>query len=165
MTTLLLARQYFRPSNPSSQPAQVGIHTSCASSEPFPFHFFPFPPFRRNRLADGAPHVLEEAVALGEPVERVVALAHRADEPAHGVHLVLALDRAAVLVNLGDRDLDRGVVLGLNDPVGGAALPGDVAVGESPTLANRFPSSWPVRFDRGEARRTGQQLLPCRSPL
>lgn len=35
---------------------------------------------------------------------------------------------AAVLVNLGDGDLDGGVVVGLDDAVGGAALAGDVAV-------------------------------------
>ena len=34
----------------------------------------------------------------------------------------------AVLVNLGDGDLDGGVVVGLDDAVGGAALAGDVAV-------------------------------------
>jgi hypothetical protein len=40
--------------------------------------------------------------------------------------VVLALDGTAVLVNLGDGDLDRAVILGLDDAVGGAALAGDV---------------------------------------
>lgn len=35
---------------------------------------------------------------------------------------------AAVLVNLANVDLDRGVVLGLNDAVGRRALAGDVTV-------------------------------------
>lgn len=42
--------------------------------------------------------------------------------------MVLAGDGAAGLVNLGDRDLDGGVVLGLDDAVGGRALAGDVAI-------------------------------------
>lgn len=42
--------------------------------------------------------------------------------------MVLALDGTAVLVNLGDGDLDGSVVLGLDDAVGGAALAGDVAI-------------------------------------
>lgn len=43
--------------------------------------------------------------------------------------MVLASDGTARLVNLGDGDLDGGVVLGLDDAVGGRALAGDVAVG------------------------------------
>jgi hypothetical protein len=75
------------------------------------------------------PDVLEEAVALGEAVHAVVALAHGADEAAEGVDLVLA-SVTAVLVNLGDGDLDRAVVLGLDDAVGRAALAGDVPAQE-----------------------------------
>lgn len=74
-----------------------------------------------------APDVLEETIALGQSVHRIVALAHCADEAAEGVDVVLAGDGAAVLVDLGHGDLDGAVVLGLNDPVGGAALAGDVA--------------------------------------
>ena len=73
-----------------------------------------------------APDVLEEAVALGEAVEGVVALTHGADEAAEGVDVVVAGDGAAVLVDLGDGNLDGAVVLGLDDAVGGAALAGDV---------------------------------------
>ena len=71
------------------------------------------------------PDVLEEAVPLGEAVHAVVALAHRAHEAAERVDLVLA-GVAAVLVDLGDADLDGAVVLGLDDAVGRAALAGDV---------------------------------------
>lgn len=42
--------------------------------------------------------------------------------------MVLALDGTAVLVDLGDRDLNGTVVLGLDDAVGSAALAGDVAI-------------------------------------
>lgn len=92
-------------------------------SEPDVDQLFP------NNLIDlslSAPDVLEEAVTLGQSVEGVVALAHSSDEAAEGVDVVLALDGTAVLVNLGDGDLDRAVILGLDDAVGGAALAGDV---------------------------------------
>jgi hypothetical protein len=75
-----------------------------------------------------APDVLDDAVPLGEAVHGVVGLAHGADEAAEGVGVVLAGDGAAVLVDLGDVDLDGAVVLGLDDAVGGAALAGDVTV-------------------------------------
>ena len=54
-----------------------------------------------------------------QSVQRIVALAHRSDETAEGVDVVLALDGTTVLVDLGDRNLDRGVVLGLDDASGG----------------------------------------------
>lgn len=76
-----------------------------------------------------APHVLDKSVPLSEAVHGVVGLAHGADEAAEGVDVVLAGDGTAVLVNLGDVDLDGTVVLGLDDAVGGAALAGDVTVG------------------------------------
>jgi hypothetical protein len=74
------------------------------------------------------PDALDEAVALCEPVELVVALAHRPNEAAKGIDVVFALDCPAVLVDLGDGDLDRGVVLGFDDSIGSAALARDVAV-------------------------------------
>lgn len=52
-----------------------------------------------------------------EPVEAVVGLAHGADETADGVDLVVT-GVAAVLVNLADAQLNRGVVLGLYDATG-----------------------------------------------
>ena len=78
-------------------------------------------------LSLGAPDALEEAISLGQSVQGVIALTHRSDETAEGVDVVLALDSTAVLVNLGDGDLDGTVVLGLDDAVGSAALAGDVA--------------------------------------
>ena len=84
------------------------------------------PSFQFLRLSAGAPHVLDETVALRQAVEGVVALAHGADEAAEGVGLVLA-GVPAVFVDLANGELDRGVVLGLDDAVGGRALPGDVA--------------------------------------
>lgn len=77
---------------------------------------------------------------MREAVEGVVALTHGADETAEGVDLVVALDGAAVLVDLGDGDLDGTVVLGLDDAVGGAALAGDVTTG-SRSSVNKIGSS------------------------
>lgn len=52
--------------------------------------------------------------------------------------MVLALDLSAVLIDLGNGDLNGSVVLGLDDAVGGAALSGDVpkhkTIGVSKTL-------------------------------
>lgn len=62
---------------------------------------------------------------MGEPVHRVVALAHGAYEAAQSIGLVLA-GVATVLVHLADADLDGRVVLGLDDAAGGAALAWDV---------------------------------------
>lgn len=85
-------------------------------------------PSRPLHLSLGAPDALEETVTLSKAVHGIVGLAHGADEAAEGVDVVLAGDSAAVLVDLGDVDLDRAVVLGLDDAVGGAALAGDVTV-------------------------------------
>lgn len=79
-------------------------------------------------MASSRPDVLQVSITLGKAVEGVVALAARADEAAQSVRLVLA-GVAAVLVNLADGDLHRGVVVGLDDAVGCAALAGHVAVG------------------------------------
>jgi hypothetical protein len=80
-----------------------------------------------TRLSLAAPDALEESVTLCQPVEGIVALAHSADEAGEGVDDVLALDGAAVLVNLGDRNLARAVVFGLDDAARRRALAGDVA--------------------------------------
>lgn len=78
-------------------------------------------------LAGGSPDVLEVTVTLGQTVEGVVTLAAGTDEAAESEGLVLA-GVATVLVNLADGELDGGVVVGLDDAVGGAALAGHVAV-------------------------------------
>lgn len=80
-----------------------------------------------QNLSLSAPDALDETVTLGQSVQGVVGLAHGADEAAEGVDVVLAGDSAAVLVDLGNGDLDRAVVLGLDDAVGSAALARDVA--------------------------------------
>lgn len=83
----------------------------------------------RKHLSLGAPDVLQQTVTLSKAVHRVVALAHSTDETAQSINVVLSGDGAAVLVDLGDRNLDGAMVLGLDNAVGGAALAGDVARG------------------------------------
>ncbi|KAF1737510.1 hypothetical protein CRV24_003128 [Beauveria bassiana] len=96
---------------------------SSSTNAPFPK---PIP-----KLSD---HILDEAVTLSQAVHGVVGLAHGADEAAEGIDVGLARDGAAVLVNLGDGDLDRAVILGLDDAVGSAALAGDVAIDDLATV-------------------------------
>jgi hypothetical protein len=88
-------------------------------------------------LAGGGPDVLEETVTLSEAVEGVVALTAGTDEAAESEGLVLA-GVAAVLVNLADGDLDGGVVVGLDDAVGGAALAGHVEIDDLSLLVLHF---------------------------
>lgn len=89
-------------------------------------------------LSLGAPDALQQTVTLGEAVHGVVGLAHGTDETAEGIDVVLAGDGTAVLVNLGNGDLDRTVVLGLDDSVGGRALAGDVARSETMLVYSDF---------------------------
>lgn len=104
-----------------SQPAfRVSMPFVAGSSYLFPNFIF-----LRN-LSLGAPDGLDETITLSQSVQRVVGLTHGTDEAAQGVDVVLSGDGTAVLVNLGDGDLDGAVVLGLDDAVGSAALARDV---------------------------------------
>ncbi|KAF3170100.1 hypothetical protein TWF751_006916 [Orbilia oligospora] len=78
-------------------------------------------------LSCSRPNVLQQSIPLSKSVERIVSLSTRPDETAESIGDVFA-GGTAVLVDLGDRDLDGCVVLGLDDTVGGRALSWDVAV-------------------------------------
>ena len=82
---------------------------------------------------------------MRQAVHGVVALAHCADEAGQGVNVVLSGDGTAVLINLGDRDLDGAVVLGLDDAVGGAALARDVAVFQDTQVSKEIPPPLQIR--------------------
>ena len=117
-----------------------------------------------RHLALGVPDGLEETIALGKAVEGVVRLAHGANEAGESVDDVLALDGTAVLVDLGDGDLARTVVLGLDDAARRRALAGDVTRREFPSSAfhlfgetKRQKSTW--------GRHTGRQFRRDRSPF
>lgn len=79
-----------------------------------------------RNLPLGAPDVLEEAVALGQAVEGVVALTHGADKAGQRVDDVLTLDGATVLVDLRYGNLARSVVLRADDATRRRALARDV---------------------------------------
>jgi len=64
-------------------------------------------------LPGSGPDILEQTITLSEAVQRVITLTHRTDETAESVVDALT-GVASVLVNLSDRDLDRRVILGLN---------------------------------------------------
>ena len=78
-------------------------------------------------LTASGPHIFQVAVPLGQTVEGVIALTASTDETAQGVSLILA-SVAAVLVDVTDGNLNRGVIVGLDDAVCGAAFAGHVAV-------------------------------------
>jgi hypothetical protein len=78
-------------------------------------------------LSARTPHILQKPIALCQPIQRIIALAHGAHKPAQRKRVVLA-QVAAVLVDFGDGDLHRGVVFGFDDAVGGRAFAGDVAL-------------------------------------
>ena len=104
----------------------VSAVVGSGSTKPSWTHHLPLQIASTRNLPLGAPDVLEEAVALGEAVEGIVALTHGADETRQSVDDVLALDGTAVLVDLGDGDLARAVVLGPDDSARRRALAGDV---------------------------------------
>lgn len=91
-------------------------------------HNVPFQQTKMLRLSLGTPDALEETIPLCQSVHGIVALGHGADESRQGVDVVLAGDLTAVLVDLGNGDLDGSVVLGLNNAVGGGTLAGDVTI-------------------------------------
>merc|ERR1711915_517357 len=70
----------------------------------------------------------KNAVLLGESDEAVVAFAHSADLAADGVSLVIPRHPTGLLVNLGDVDLNRGMITGSDDSVRRGAFSGDVKV-------------------------------------
>ena len=82
----------------------------------------------RLTLAAAAPDVLQQTIALCQSVQGIIAFAHCSYEAAKCVHLVLA-GVSSVLVNLSDGELNRSVVLCLDNAVCGAALSWDVPVG------------------------------------
>lgn len=77
-------------------------------------------------LATPTPHPLQQPIPLRQPIQTIIALAHRADKAAEGIDLVLARV-PAILVDFADGDLHAGVVFGFDDAVRGAAFAGDIA--------------------------------------
>ncbi len=83
--------------------------------------FINYTSLHNSHLLGVAPDVLEEAVLRGQTVQRIVRLAHGADETRQGVRLEGVGD-AAGLVNVGDVNLDGSVVLGSDESTSGRAV-------------------------------------------
>jgi len=88
------------------------------------------PSFQILLLPLRTPHSLQQPISLRQSIQAIIALAPTPHESTQRINLVLA-GVSTVLVNLADGDLNAGVVFGLDDAVGGAALAGDVAVRRS----------------------------------
>jgi len=129
---------------------------------------------------------------LCEPVKAVVGLAHGADEAGDGVDLVVT-GVTAVLVNLADAQLDRGVILGPDNasgsrlegvsiatddsftcPTGTHAFAGDVDYEQVSDDVSRVQCArWrgravgktPPAAARGKERSYGQRARRVRSPF
>lgn len=97
-----------------------------------PPHAIP-PPVIPNHLTRRAPDRLEEAILLCEPVKAVVGLSHGTNEAGDGVDLVVT-GVTAVLVNLADAQLDRGMVLGPDDASGSRLEGVSIAAHDSVTF-------------------------------
>lgn len=89
----------------------------------------PLPSLSLNKLPSSrsSPNCLQKAIALRQPIETVVALAHGAQEAAQRIRLRFARV-PPVLIYLANGDLHRRVVFGRDQPVGGAAFSGHVAL-------------------------------------
>lgn len=72
------------------------------------------------------PDVLQQAVVLGQSVQRVVSLTSASDVTAQSVGGVGTSNGSSFLIDVGNVDLDRSMVLGLDDSVSGRALSGNV---------------------------------------
>lgn len=88
-------------------------------------------------LSCSRPNVLQQSIPLSKSVERIISLSTRPDETTESIGDVFA-GGTAVLVDLGDRDLDGCVVLGFDDTVGGRALAWDVEVDELSLIVFHF---------------------------
>lgn len=84
---------------------------------------------RTHGLTRVRPDVLQQTVLLGQSVDGVVTLTSGSDVTRQGVAGVGTSNGSALVVNVGNVDLDRSVVLGLDDSVGSRTL------------------SWHVQFD------------------
>lgn len=110
-----------------------------------------------------------------QPVERVVSLSSSSHVTGQREDGRRSLDQSAVLVNVTDGNLDRGVVLGLDDSASGSALSWHVEVDEvtlrgeakgdkAHMSAPHIPTQWPSN-DSNEARLPAVRLCASSSVL
>merc|ERR1719192_396761 len=70
----------------------------------------------------------DDAVLLGQSVDTIIGFTHTTNLTANGVGLEPAGHPSGGLVNVGDVDLDGGVILGGDDAVAGRAFSRDVHI-------------------------------------
>lgn len=81
---------------------------------------------KHTNLTGVRPDVLQQTVLLSQSVQGVVSLTSTSDVTAQSVGGGGTSNGSALLIDVGDVDLDRSVVLGLDNSVGGRALSWDV---------------------------------------
>ena len=111
-------------------------------------------------LAASTPYVLQHTIPLCQSVQGIIRFSHRPYESAESIDLALARE-PAILVNLANRYLNRGVILGFNDAIGSAALTRHVTGDEEYMISNW---SRELEFQCCRRRRTGRRVLPYRFP-
>lgn len=84
------------------------------------------------------PDVLQQTVVLSQSVQRVVRFTSRSEVTAQGVGGVGTGDGSAFFVNIGNVDLDRSMVLSLDDSVSGRTLSRNVKFNELALVVLHF---------------------------
>lgn len=77
-------------------------------------------------LTRSAPHILQQPIALSKTINAIIGFPHRANETTKSIGDIFP-GIATILIYLADRDLNRSMILCLDDSVCGGALSGDVA--------------------------------------
>ena len=67
--------------------------------------------------------LVNNSVLLGQPVDAIVGLAHPPDCSTNGISLEVGGHATGGFINLGEVDLNAGVILGGKDTVAGGTLP------------------------------------------
>ena len=63
-----------------------------------------------------------DSVFFGQSVDTIIGFAHTTDLPANSIGLVGASHSSRGLINIGDIDLNRGVIFGSDDTIAGRAV-------------------------------------------
>ena len=109
-------------------------------------------------LTAPAPHTLQEPIPLRQPVQTIITLRPRPDEPAQRIHLVFPCV-STLLVHFANTDLYARVILGFYDAVCCGALSGDVTGDKGKLLVKRFEKEGWVNL-RGEREAYRSTISP-----
>lgn len=81
-----------------------------------------FGSIQQRYLTGVGPDVGDQTVGLGQSVQSIVGFGLSSQFTGQGVGLDGTWDQLTRFIDFGDSDLDRGVVLGLDDSAGGRTL-------------------------------------------